>query len=187
MPHQAPRLSSTELYRVIARRRPDETLHVRWEAMKKNDHDPSFSWSAAARIVYWVAFPVLFVAAIAVYGLGHCDMPKATRLGDGSTAYFLCSWIGAMFWPLATFLFLTYLAVGYGLGMSRKRPPISPPSGKLQPQVFLAVMGLALAVTVVLPEISGVSPFRHFYCVVVSDDAVVCAPGSGRDRFPGRT
>ena len=87
-----------------------------------------------------------------------------------------------MFWPVGTFIFCAYVAVGYGLGMGKTPLPTS--RGLLLPRCFLSLMILALIAALFLPEISGVSPFRHFYCVVVSKDAVILRSGLWSREIP---
>lgn len=148
-----------------------------------NDHESTPLWLAAARTVYRVAFPVLFVASVLVYGIGHSGMPKAVPLRDGSTAFFLRSWVGAIYWPAATFFFMTYLAIGYYLGIG-KHQPVTSPRGIPRRKAFIAVMTFGLVLALVLPEIGRESPFRHFYCIVVSRDAVLLRSGLWLRRIP---
>jgi hypothetical protein len=148
------------------------------------DQEATPPWLASARIAYWVALPIAFVASVAVFGLGRSGMPKAVPLGDGRTAYYLLSWVGAMFWPLAIFLFLTFVLVGHALGMGKGEPPVSTLRGRLRPHRFPSLMGIALAMALALSEVTGQSPFRHFYCVVVAEDAVVLRSGLWSRRIP---
>ena len=89
-------------------------------------------------------------------------------LHDGSTAYYLRTWVGAMFWPISAFLFCVLVFIR----ISFHRRTSTGSASFLRWKPILAVAGFALIVSLIVSEMGGVSPFRRFYCVTVSEDAV---------------
>lgn len=111
----------------------------------------------------------IFVTWIVGFGILHSQPTAVLTLDDGRTAYVLQSWLGAMFWPISTVLFVLLVVVWRMVA-----------DFNVSWKVLVAVAFAAVAISIGVTELAGVSPFRRFYSVVFSSDAVQLRSGLWR-------